>query len=273
MKKLFIIALAALMLLQMTAFAASGRSMRGIDMGDEEFSKLSAFFDVAAIDAWQKANPSQPLNTEQDSLGARIYDLQDENGKITVLADLYQIQMMDISVEEAPEGSLRWLCGASAELRRDNAAASGFAVDSLTLTPNYQASAFVVHENDAAGYELMLPNSFSWPENADNWDDITATSADGKATIRVLVTRDGGETPEESAARLQAEDPALVIAPPSPFSPAVVATAPGEAQILVSAEQTIYWLKLSYPAELEAEYGLIFEILQNSFVISEIAVG
>lgn len=273
MKKLMIIAFSFMILLHCSALAASGRSLQSIAMGDEEFARLSAFFDGAAIDAWQKENPGAPLDRGQDGLGARIYRLEEEGGGVSLLADLYRIDGMKTSVEEAPEGSLTWLCGASARLRRDSAAPSGFALDSLRFTPNYQIGHFTVYENPEAGYELMLPGSFAWPEGMRGGDDLTLTGAGGQAQVRILVTRDGGETPEESAARLLAENPALVIAPPSPFSPAVVATAPGEAQILVSGEETVYWLRLSYPAQLEEEYQLVFEILQNSFVISEIAVG
>lgn len=274
MKRYLTVMLAiCLMLAQLSAFAAASRSLQPIHMGDEEFDRLSSMFDQAAITAWQAEHPEPRLDLEQDGLGAMIYYLEELEGRLSLKADLYQVPMLKLSVEEAPEGSLRWLAHVEAELHRDSGAASGFVIDGLRFSQPYQAQSFSVYENPQAGYEVMLPDSFQWPNAPDSWDNLVITSVDGRASITIVVSRDGGETPEESRVRMLAENAALQFEAPSPYSPEIVAQAPGLGMITVSAPEAIYRLKLSYPAELEAEYQLVFEFLRNSFVISEIAVG
>lgn len=268
----FLSLLLVLTLLVTGAFAAATRSMRSIDLPDGELSRLNALLDQQALEAWTAEHPGQAIDADLDGFGALIYELEQRDETLLVKADLYVVKGMKTSAQEAPDGGLRWLAQAEAEYVRVDSA--DVRLHALRFSAPYEAAGFYTFENEQAGYEVMLPDILmpSAPEPAD-WDEVGFASAVQGLSLRIRVGRGQTESPEEGQARLLHENPAFVFEEAVSFSPALVASAPGEFRIVVPGEDTVYELVMHYPPEREAEYSLYAEFLRNSFVISEIAVG
>lgn len=262
----------ALIMMQGLALAAPSRDIAFIDMDEEELERLRDHLGPAAIEAFRAAHPDAALDPEQDGLGLHIYALREQDGLISLEGDLYQVAGMQVSPTDAPEDSVRWLCHYSAQLRRDQAAPGGAMLLDQQLSAPYAAKGFYAFSNEAAGFELLLPDSLTAPTDAQA-DPLVFASADGRARLTLSLLPLDGSSAENEQQRLAAAHPGLSFLQAEPYGPGLEGLMLGYRVIQVYGEALVYSLELSYPPELEAEYSLYFQFIRNSFVVSEVAVG
>lgn len=261
----------ALMLVQAMAIAAPSRDVSLIDMDEEQLELLRSSIGQQAIQAFHQANPGLPLDLSQDGLGMHIYELDMGAAAPILKADLYQVEGMQLSPEEAPEDGVRWLAHCEVVLQQDQAAPGGYKALDMRLSPPYQAKGFVSLQLEEAGLELLLPDCFHLPEQAAL--PLQLTSDDGKAQLTVSLRPVAGVTMLTEQQRLLASHPDILFAPEADYGPDIEGHAPGYSVLVVLGADQAYSLELSYPQELAHEYSLYFQFMRNGFVVSEIAVG
>ncbi|NLM86484.1 MAG: hypothetical protein GX171_07315 [Clostridiales bacterium] len=212
------------------------------------------------------------LELSRDFIGAAIYDVQLSEDELVVKADIYTLEGIVASAEEAPEDALTWLGHLGVRLVPDTISPVGFSLASFSVPERYQPAAMVqfVQENL---FELQYPDIFSVQTDLEN-TYLSLSTQDGSATLTVrsvpgtleslkavwLKDHEGKEPVtalEEDMRLLLTKDGVVRLAYYNPLE--------GEDSCLV--------LEMTYPTLKVHEYELYQTFLDNSFVVYSHSVG
>ena len=208
--------------------------------------------------------------------GVYIYSAEFDGTDVNVLCDVFTAKETEVqqSAEEIPEEALVWQCGARLSLRSAPEQPFGYTVNSLALTPFFQAgnlSQWVEFENNEMEYSVNLPGILGVA-------DRTAArrvwqTGDGKATLSISVV-DEETSFDSAAAKYQAAHPDEQLIREPEFDRFSVMREGSYTLVTMSEEMgRVVLVTFVFPAERQSEYEFYAEIIRNSLSLWGISNG
>lgn len=214
------------------------------------FTDQGPVFDVSRVD---------------DYVGTHIVDLDVNEERLSVQADVYRLSGISGSAVEAPEDSLQWLGYLEIILKPKVDSLYGFGLDSFAVKERYQPASmaqFMLKDR----FELQYPDIFLETPKAEG-DLLSLASADGAARLSVKEVPGALETLVEGW-----KDPAAVVE-----AGRAVSSSPGLFRVAYSdgagEGEGCLVLEMSYPTTRLMEFTLYQTFLNNSFVVYSHSMG
>ena len=212
---------------------------------------------------------------EEQTAAARIYSSAENNGRLTVLADVYTTLMnWQTSAEETADECLNWVCAARFEFVRAPEALLGWKLCAFRMGPEWLAG-FLNEWTAAQGgaYELLLPPSMQKTAEGEGW--TLYEMPEGPASLTVSFSpRPGGDALSAGrAAYLSVYPDARVVMEPA-LSYVTMETE-GSVTLLFAPDGSpdTCTLTLSFPPERQEEFSFYAEILRNTFWLEGFPAG
>lgn len=213
------------------------------------------------------------LARQDDFIGAHIYDIAVSEEELIIKADIYRLNGIVATAEEAPEENLVWLGHIGLRLRPLAGAALGFGLASFSVPERYtpsrlvqfvQKDRFEVQYPDFLVRDLHLENT--WLSLASEDGSVTLTVRDVPGTLEGLKQEWLASGQGDGGSRVAfIENNRLKMASPGVLRLAYFDPLDGADNCLV-----LEWV---FPAEKEHEFSLYEVFLDNSFVVYSHSVG
>ena len=207
--------------------------------------------------------------------GAYIFSVQSDNGRITVLADLYSaIDYFGEEIDLIPEDCLVWVRTAQFVLERDASALLGYRLVSMSTYPDWLDGALNEWELTLGeDYEVNLPAFFQLESSEDGTDTYTADGLDARLTIQTLTV--SGEDPLAAArAEYAAKHPdAAILMEPVLYHFTAETYGAYVMYVYPEGAEAMRIITLTFPEERQYEFSFYGEIIRNSFWCEGIGLG
>lgn len=206
---------------------------------------------------------------------AKVFSAWEENGRMTVLADLYSaIAYYGEDLEQVSEEYITWIRTAQFVLERDPNALLGYRLVAMNAYPDWLDGALSEWELTLGeDYEVNLPAFFALASSEDGTDVYTADGLDAALTVQIVPA--SGQDPLDTARREYAAahpEAAIVMEPAlSHFT----AETDGAYVLYVWPEgaDTLHVVTLTFPPERQYEFSFYGEIIRNSFYCEGMGLG
>lgn len=212
------------------------------------------------------------LELRHTFIGASVYDVNLSEDELLISSDIYQLEGIVATAQDAPEDALTWLGHLGVRLKPDIDSPVGFKLANFSVPERYQPAAMVQFEQENL-FELQYPDIFNVQTDLED-TYLSLATQDGSASLTVRMEpgtlesleKDwwAGHDGRESVAAM-IENERLIMVKNGVVRLAYYSPVDGNDACLV--------VEMTYPGTQELEYSLYRTFLDNSFVVYSHSVG
>lgn len=213
------------------------------------------------------------ITRQEDYIGTHIYDAAVSEEEVTLKADIFRLNGIVASAEDAPDESLTWIGHIGLRLRPSAESALGFSLYSYSVPERYTPSGLALYTQKNR-FEVQYPDFLienlqqegTWLSLASEDRSVTLTVKDVPGTLESLKADWYAAAPSGGDNRVGfIENGRLFMAAPGVLRLAYFDPLEGADSCLL--------LEMTFPAEKEHEFSLYETFLDNSFVVYSHSVG